>query len=195
MAQKVSKPTQRDWNELKRVVKYLVGTSTLKLTLGNTETKEFVIGYADANWAEDKTDRKSNSGYVFEVNGGVVSWSCKKQTCVALSTTEAEFIALSSACQEASWIQRILKDMKHPASGPIKIYEDNQSCLKLIQDEKLSNRTKHIDTRYHFVKDFVTKKIVECEYCPTETMLADLLTKPLPAQRIKTLIHFCSLRD
>lgn len=125
LAQKISNPTQRDWNELKRVVKYLIGTLKLKLTLGKTESKDSIFGYADANWAEDKTDWKSNSGYIFLVNGGVVSWACRKQTCVALSTTEAEFIALSSACQEALWLHRILDNMKFPIGETITIYEDN----------------------------------------------------------------------
>lgn len=165
----------------------------MRLTLGKAVNKEFIFGYADANWAESKTDRKSHSGYVFLINGGVVSWVCRKQTCMALSTTETEFIALFSACQEASWLHRILHDMKHSVGEAISIYEDNRSCLKLIKEEKLSNRTKHIDTRYHFVKDFVDKGDVQCKYCPTETILADLLTKPLPANRIKTLREGCGL--
>lgn len=95
LAQKVSKPNQEDWNEVKRVVKYLRGTATLSLTLGADSDNESLIGFADANWAESRIDRKSNSGYVFRLFNGTISWSCKKRTCIALSSTEAEYIALS----------------------------------------------------------------------------------------------------
>ncbi|XP_059221638.1 uncharacterized protein LOC131996193 [Stomoxys calcitrans] len=180
LARKVSCPTQEDWAELKRILKYLKGTINhfLKLSYNNSEDN-ILIGYADANWAEDNIDRKSNSGYVFQINGGSISWACRKQTCVSLSSTEAEFISLSEACKEAIWLRRLLSDMKIIQTSPTIIYEDNQSCLKLIKEEKLSNRTKHIDTKLHFVKDHIKKKDVECNYCPTESMVADIMTKPL----------------
>lgn len=187
LAQKVTHPTQEDWNELKRVLKYLKGTMYLKLRLGNKKSKnELLYGYADANWAENKTDRKSNSGYAFFVNGGMISWRCRKQSIVALSTMEAEFIALSEACKEMLWLRRLLGDMQQSVDGPSKIYEDNQSCLKFVETERLSNLSKHIDTRDKFVKDYVDRKIIVCEYCPTEIMVADM-TKPLNVQRLEKL--------
>lgn len=156
LAQKVQQPRQEDWNELKRVLKYLKGTSTLKLELsGDSGGHELLYGYADADWAENKSDRKSNTGYVFIVNGGIVSWACRKQSCVTLSSTEAEFVALSETCRETYWLRRLLHDLRQPIQTATVIFEDNQSCLKLIQEEKLSNRTKHIDTRYYFVKDMM----------------------------------------
>lgn len=98
LAQRVSKPRQVDWNELKRVLKYLKGTSNMKLALAaENYNGELLYGYSDANWAESKYDRKSNSGHVFLLNGGTVCWSSRKQSLVALSTCEAEFVALSEA--------------------------------------------------------------------------------------------------
>lgn len=193
MAQKVTGPNQEDWNELKRVLKYLKGTASLSLHLGRVESNNGLIGYADANWAENRVDRKSNSGYVFKFFDGTIDWSCKKQTCVALSSTEAEFVALSGACKEVQWIRRILEDFNQPIKEPTIIYEDNQSCLKLIEEEKMSGRSKHIDVRYYFIKDYVERNIVQCIYCPTENMVADLLTKPLPASRIKMLRKACGV--
>lgn len=187
MAQKVSKPCQADWIELKRVLKYLKGTAELKLALKKCDFKgKLLYGYSDANWAENKIDRKSNSGHVFLVNGASVCWSSRKQPIVALSTCEAEFIALSDACRAASWIRRLLIDLKQNLSDSTTIFEDNQSCLKLIEEEeRLSDRSKHIDTRYHFVKDYVEKGLVKCTYCPTENMLADVLTKALPISKFE----------
>lgn len=188
LGQKVSKPSQEDWNELKRVLKYLKGTAHLKLALGNSQFNgELLFGYSDANFAEDKHDRKSNSGHVFLVNGATVCWSSRKQSMVSLSTCEAEFIALSEACRAASWVRRLLTDMKQRIKGPTTIYEDNQSCLKLIEEEeRLSERSKHIDTRFYFIKDYIVKGLIYAKYCPTEKMLADALTKPLPAAKFET---------
>lgn len=195
LAQKVCQPTQADWNELKRVLKYLKGTADLKLALGNKNYKgELLYGYSDANWAEDKADRKSNSGHVFMVNGATVCWSSRKQQLVALSTCEAEFIALSEACRAASWIRRLLIDLKQRVQKATTIHEDNQSCLKLIEEEeRLSERSKHIDTRFHFVKDYVKGGLISCEYCPTEKMLADILTKPIPAKKFEEIRNYFGL--
>lgn len=192
LSQKVSSPTSSDWNEVKRLIRYLRGSSSLRLKLGGIKDNENLFGFADANWAEDTQERKSNSGYIF-ILGGPISWSCKRQDCVALSSTEAEFISLSEACRESIWLQRLLIDFNWRGDSRTKIYEDNQSVLKLIVDEKLSNRTKHIDTRKCFVRDFVVKKQVICEYCPTETMLADLLIKGFPKARFITLRNRCNL--
>lgn len=90
-------PTQEDWNEGKRVLKYLKATISLKMKLGRRDDAANLIGYADANFAENRVDRKSNSGFIFKLFGGTISWRCKKQTCVATSTTEAEYVALSKA--------------------------------------------------------------------------------------------------
>lgn len=193
LAQKVSLPNQEDWNEAKRVLKYLKGTSGYALALGNIESENLLIGHADANWAEDRVNRKSNSGYIFQLYEGTISWSCKRQTCVALSSTEAEFVALSEACKEAVWIRRILADFGLPLNEPTTIFEDNQSCLKLIEEEKLSSKSKHIDTRFHFVKDYVEKGLVKCVYCPTGEMIADLLTKPLHGTRLGQLRLKCGV--
>lgn len=189
LAQRVSQPRMEDWNELNRTLKYLKGTANLKLALAQKDYKgDLLFGYSDANWAEDKTNRKSNSGHVFLVNGAAVCWSARKQSLVALSTCEAEFVALSEACRAASWVRNLLTDMKQNVAKPTLIYEDNQSCLNLVaQEERLSDRSKHIDTRFHFVKDYIKNGLVLCKYCPTEIMLADILTKPVAATKFKQL--------
>lgn len=195
LGQKTNKPTQADYNELKRVLRYLKGTTNVKLSKTGGNVDDGLIGFADANWAEDRMDRKSNSGYVFFVNGFLVSWSCKKQNCVAMSSTEAEFISLSEACKEAIWLRKLLADFNLKQNQPTVIYEDNQSCLSFIKEEQLSARTKHIDTKVYFVKDHIEAKDIVCVYCPTEIMLADLLTKPLPAKRIQMLRLKCGLNE
>lgn len=160
LARKVSQPRQEDWNELKRVLNYLKETSHLKLRLeNNNDANKLIYGYSDANWTENRMNRKSNSGHVFFVNGGLVNWVCQKQGVIVLSTMEAEFIALSEACKETFWLRRLLDDMQHTIDAPTMIYEDNQSCLKFIEIEKLSNLSKH-DTKVKFVKNYVNQGIV-----------------------------------
>lgn len=185
LTQKISKPTQYDWLQLKRVLRYLKGTATLRLKMA-IKDETSLVGYADANWGESRTDRKSNSGFVFKYCGGIVSWCSRKQTCVALSTTEAELIALCEAAKECIWLKRLITEIGQIITEPIiinitiiLIYEDNSSCQKLILNSNNSNRTKHIDIRYYFVKDLISKKILNCVYCPSDDMLADIFTKPL----------------
>uniref|UniRef100_A0A1Y1NIJ3 Reverse transcriptase Ty1/copia-type domain-containing protein n=1 Tax=Photinus pyralis TaxID=7054 RepID=A0A1Y1NIJ3_PHOPY len=194
LSRKLSNPTQRDWNELRRIVRYLKGSINLKLRLSNRGDDSGLVGYADADWAECRNDRKSNSGFLFKFCGGTISWACRKQTCVSLSTAEAEFVALSEASQEAIWIQRLLHDLDEDVQN-IQLNEDNQSCLKMLHTEKFSNRTKHIDTKYNFVKDLYQSGVIQFMYCPSEIMAADLLTKPVARVRVQQLRRLNGLED
>ena len=100
LSRKICDPTEKDWREVKRIFKYLNGTKDLKLTLGNGPDQEHLIqGYVDADWGGDRLDRKSNTGYIFFYKGSPISWKSKKQDCVSLSSTKAELVALSEACQ------------------------------------------------------------------------------------------------
>lgn len=184
LSQKIVKPTQYDWNEVKRIIKYLKSTANDSLLLGHDGKP--LYGYADANWAEDPKTRKSNTGFVFML-GAPISWRCRRQDCVTQSSTEAEFIALAEACNEAIWIKRILEDFEVKFNSPIKIYEDNQGCIKMVHSEKLNNRSKHIDIKKYAVKDYISSKIIEVEYCPTEDMVADIFTKPLQKSKFLKL--------
>ena len=187
-------PIEADWKEAKRTVRYLMRTKELKLRLGENIENEALLGYADADWAGNNTDRKSNSGYVYRLFGGTISWACCKQTCIALSSTEAEYISLAEACQEGMWIKKLLHELMNNESIDIIIHEDNQSYLKMISNFKFSNRMKHIDTKYHFIKNLQSQGLMHFKYCPTEFMIADLLTKPLNALKLKFLLQKCGLQ-
>ena len=139
-------------------------------------------GYSDADWGGDLDERKSTSGFVFLLNNGVISWSSKKQTCIALSTMEAEFVALSAAVQEGVWLKRFLDHLgvvEHAASSLL-VNCDSQVAIAYTKDPKYHGKTKHIDTKYNFVKDMVARKDVNLQYISTHRMIADPMTKPIP---------------
>jgi hypothetical protein len=120
LSQKIVKPTRTDLNEVRRIIRYLKGTKNLVLLLSRTEGQPDLISYSDANWAEEPT-RRSNSGYICSVNGGAISWSCRRQDIVTLSSTEAEYVALSETCKEIIWLERLLEFFKN--SNESKFYK------------------------------------------------------------------------
>jgi hypothetical protein len=197
LARKVNNPSEADWTETKRVFKYLNYTKDKRLKLGDTLQWNDIqlTGYADADWGGDSTERKSNSGCIFKYLGAPIVWASRKQTLVALSSTEAEYISLSEAAQEAVCLRRLLTDFNQQIIGPTVIYEDNQSCIKLLQDERSSHRTKHIATKYHFVRDLFKSGEIDVKYCPSETMTADILTKPLGPEKLRQLTQDLGLVD
>ena len=179
-------PTNEHWTAVKRIFRYLKGTVNYGLLYSENASPD-CVGFSDADWAGDLNDRKSTSGYTFQINGATVSWRSKKQTCVALSTAEAEYIALSAAAQEALWMRQLLTDLNVNIDEPVTIYEDNQSAIAMSKNPQFHGRSKHIDIKYHFVRDQVEKKTLTVLYCPTGSMLADVFTKGIPKEQFKKL--------
>jgi ribonuclease HI len=195
LSQKISKPTMTDLVEVKRVIRYLNGTKSLSLKLSDKKkTGNFEV-YSDASWAEDSIDRRSTSGFLCGINGGIVSWSSRKQEIVSLSSMEAEYIALSESCKELQWV-KMLTDSFYEFVVPEKItlHTDSQSSMKLISNQKFSNRSKHIDTKYHYVKHLVEAGEIELKYCTTDDNIADMMTKPLGSIKLKKFTEDCGLK-
>jgi hypothetical protein len=176
-------PTEAHLTAAKRVLRYLKGTD-LKLSY-KQQVSDYFVGYSDADWGSSMDDRKSTTGSVFILAGGAVSWMSKKQSLVALSTTEAEYIALSSASQEAVWLQRLMKDIGQEMQ--MKIQEDNQSAIRIAQNPVFHSRTKHIDIKTHYVHELVTQGTISLEYCASKENIADIFTKPLAKTRFTYL--------
>ena len=193
-ARSCNNPTLDDWSSVKRILRYLRGTPKLGLLYSRSKS-EVCVGYSDADWAGDKSTRKSTSGYSFLKNGSAVSWCSKRQPCVALSTAEAEYIALSSSAQEAIWLTNILRDFNYQDDSPITIYEDNISAIHIAENAQLSNRTKHIDIRFNFIKDCIFNNKITVKYCPTDHMFADILTKPLAYDRFVYLRNALGIKS
>ena len=132
-------------------------------------------------------DRKSTSGHLYLYAGGAVSWKSSKQSCVALSTAEAEYVALSAAAQESVWLQQLMSDLMHLSKREMVIFEDNQSAICVAKNQQTSGRMKHIDIKYHFVCELVEAGMIKLVYCSTEQMIADMLTKALAIQQFEKL--------
>ena len=119
---------------------------------------------------------------MFDMAGGSVLWSAKKQPMVALSTVEAEYMAASNATKEAIWLRVLLEDLGYPQPNATVIRVDNQGCIALARNPVAHSRAKHIDIRHHFLRERVEMKEVDLRYCSTKNMLADIFTKPLPRE-------------
>jgi hypothetical protein len=183
LSQHLKGPVQRHYGGLKELLRYIGTTINQKIRYGPSTTRDLVV-YTDADWAGDKTDRKSTSGFVVMLYGGPVCWASRKQTSVATSSTESEYIALSTGAKQAVWIGQVIRDMGFPdyiGSDPnnVSIKGDNQGSLALVKNPHLHERSKHIDIQYHYIRDLEEKGKIKVSYIPTTDMVADGLTKPL----------------
>ena len=154
-----------------------------------------MIGYSDADWGGDSNDFKSTTGYMFQIAGTAVTRKSEKQSCVALSTAEAECMALSSAAQEAIWMRELNSDLGNRQVKPTVVYEDNQSAIAMSKNPQFHGRSKHISIKYHFIREQVSNNKISLKYCPTEDMVANLLTKGIGPEKFGRLRALCGMRD
>lgn len=185
-------PNETHWTAVKRIFRYLKGTTKYKLEYSADGSNE-VVGFSDADWANNEENRRSISGYVFQMAGGVISWKCAKQTSVALSSCEAEYIALSSASQEAIYWFNFQQELHR--SKEITINCDNQSAMVLAQNNTYSPRTKHIAIKHHFIREAIQNGFVKIKYVPTEDQTADVLTKGLLKLKHAKMCKLLQLAD
>jgi len=138
-----------------------------------------LIGYSGSDWCGDLTDRRSTSGYVFKFNDAAISWCTKKQPVTALSSCEAEYIAGTLATCQALWLDSVMKELKCEVMRPLTLKIDNKSAISLAKNPISHGRSKHIEIRFHFIREQVTNGMIELYYCPTELQLAVGFTKAM----------------
>jgi hypothetical protein len=136
----MSNPSKEHWIGIKRVLRYIKGTLNYGLKFQANGNDHELVGYSDANWAGDVDTRRSTSGYVFKADNSTISWSSKKQATVAKSTTEAEYVALSQATQEAIWMRKLLSDIGYKIDKPTVMYEDNQGAIEIAKNPKFHKK-------------------------------------------------------
>jgi hypothetical protein len=190
-------PGIKHWKALKRVFRYLKGTSDLGIELGGkiTDTTPILIGYADADFAGDLNDRRSTTGYVFAINNaGLLSWKSAIQKAISLSTVEAEIRALKDATKEAIALRCLLKDLGHIQNNPTTIHEDNQGTIFLAKNNTRSDRTKHLTVIHKFVNEKIEDKTIELKYVKSRENWADIFTKPIARPEFLRLRSLLGLR-
>ena len=172
-ARKCERPTKSDWNKVLNIFKYLNSTKEYKLKLDGQGT---LNAYTDSDFAGDIEDRKSTSGYLILIGESPICWGSKKQSIVATSTTEAEYVATSECIKKVLWIRNIFKELFN-FNKPITVYTDNLSSLKTIENGELNSKLKHISIKYHFNRDNILYNRIKLKYIESKKMLADTLTK------------------
>lgn len=170
----MSNPEPKHREAVKWVLRYLKGTQNYCLSFGNDNVE--VVGYVDANYAACKDSRKSTTGYIFLIGGTPISWISRLQRNIALSTTESEYVALAEAAKEMIWIKRLLRWLGLQQSKYL-ILCDSQSAIHLAKNAAYHDRTKHIDVRYHFIRQALEEKTFDVHKVHTQVNFADFLTK------------------
>jgi hypothetical protein len=172
----------------KHILRYVRGTIAYGLGY-NSSGGVMLHGYIDSDCMGSTVDQKSTFGYCFSLGSSMISWSNRKQGSIAQSTIEVEYIVASVASREAVWLRKLLLDLFSAEMEPTVIHCDNQSCINLSQNPVFHDRSKHIEMRYHYVRDMVQKNILNIQYAPTAEQTANILTKPL------SLTKFVYFRD
>lgn len=177
MSQFNSCPSKEHWTGVQHILRYLKQTKNLKLTFEKTGKNLEV--FCDSDWANDRTDRRSFSGYVILLAGGAISWSSKKQRTTALSTVEAEYFSMCHAAKEVLWFQNFLQEIVDEkfVSHPQNIHVDNQGAISLAKNYVTSERNKHIELRHFFLREKVEEKLLTFSYVPSSSNVADMFTK------------------
>ncbi|KAL4559836.1 hypothetical protein LXL04_031982 [Taraxacum kok-saghyz] len=177
----LSNPGKKHWEAVRWIFRYLRGTSKLGITFGNGPPN--LVGFTDSDMAGNKDNMKSTSGYLMTFAGGAVSWQSRLQKCVALSTTEAEYMAATEACKELLWMKRFLQELGFMQKRYV-VLCDNESAIHLAKNSMYHKRTKHIDVRYHWIRDCLEDKMFELEKVHTNDNGSDMLTKALASENV-----------
>jgi hypothetical protein len=178
----MANPGKEHWKAVQWIFRYLRGTSNACLKFGKTD--EGLVGYVDSDFAADLDKRRSLTGYVFTLGGCAVSWRATLQSVVAQSTTEAEYMAIAEACKESVWLKGLFAELCGDDTC-INLFCDSQSAIYLTKDQMFHERTKHIDVKYHYVRDVVAKGKLKVCKISTHDNPADMMTKPVPVTKFE----------
>lgn len=185
LSQHFADPTDEHWVTVKHVLRYLRGTADKQLCFRKSSESLGLQAYSDADWAGDANDRRSTTGYCVSMDkdSSLVSWKAKKQPTIALSTCEAEYIALALTIQECIHLEQLLGGIDTYVYKRTVVCEDNQGTIALVRNPVCRQRCKHVDIKYHFIRSIIREDKMSLVYCPTDNMVADVMTKP--ASRLK----------
>ncbi|KAH9705859.1 hypothetical protein KPL70_012033 [Citrus sinensis] len=190
-----SNPGPEHWTAVKHIMKYLKRTKNYMLVYSGDEL--IPVGYTDSDFMSDKDSRKSTSGYVFTLGSGAISWRSVKQSCIADSTTEAEYVAASEAAKEAVWLRKFLQDLEvvHAVTAPLKLFCDNSGAVAQSKEPRNHKKQKHIERKYHLIRDIVQRGDVEVTQIASQQNLADPFTKAIPGKPFNLHLDSMGMRE
>uniref|UniRef100_A0A2N9GRZ0 CCHC-type domain-containing protein n=1 Tax=Fagus sylvatica TaxID=28930 RepID=A0A2N9GRZ0_FAGSY len=180
----MAKPGREHWNAVKWIFRYLKGTAEHEILFSRQPGTNSVVGYVDADYAGEVDDKRSTTGYVFTLSGGPICWKSTLQSIVAMSTTEAEYMAVAEAAKEALWLKGLVKELGLN-QGRVQMHCDSQSAIYLAKNQVYHARTKHIDVRFHKIRELIVTGDIVLEKVHTSENAADMLTKPVTTAKFK----------
>eukprot|EP00253_Pinus_taeda_P011050 PITA_11050 len=161
----------------------------------NAKAAPLLVGFTDSDWAGDPDDRKSTAGYVFTLGSGPITWACKKQAAISLSSAEAEYRGAVEASKEALWLCQILSKLGFEQQHPTRLWCDNQSAIQLCKDPVQHQRSKNIELHMHFIRKLIHDHVLEVQYCSTDDQVADIFTKSLTEAKFTKLRFMVGVQE
>lgn len=191
----MERPTELHQNAVKRILRYIKGTLSFGLIYSSKGGNNILTGFSDSDLAGHLDDRKSTGGMVFYLNESLIAWVSQKQKCVALSSCEAEFMAATAAACQSIWLRNVLSQVMEECIGPVTLYIDNKSAIDLSKNPVFHGRSKHIDIRYHFIRECVERGDIVIRHIAGEDQRADILTKPLTTIRFERMRKLLGVKE
>ncbi|KAE8707195.1 putative ribonuclease H protein [Hibiscus syriacus] len=188
----MSKPDKQHWEAVKWIFRYLKGTVGHGIVFGSQRDNPLVVGYVDSDYASDLDNRRSTTGYVFTLGGGPICWKSTVQSVVALSTTEVEYMAAAEAAKEALWLTSLVKELGVQQGG-VHLLCDNQSTIHLAKNQVYRARTKHIDVRFHKIRELVASGEILFQKVHTDENAVDMFTKPVTTDKFMHCLDLLSV--
>eukprot|EP00253_Pinus_taeda_P023838 PITA_23838 len=167
----------------------------ISLSQSNAKATPLLVGFTDSDWAGDPDDRKSTAVYVFTLGSGPITWACKKQAAISLSSAEAEYRGAVEASKEALWLRQILSELGFEQQHPTTLWCDNQSAIQLCKDPVQHQRSKHIELHMHFIRKLIHDHVLEVQYCSTDDQVADIFTKALTEAKFTKLRYMLGVQE
>eukprot|EP00253_Pinus_taeda_P013492 PITA_13492 len=194
VARFIQNPRESHWKAAKRILRYVRGTVQFGIHY-SAKAAPLLVGFTDSDWAGDPDDRKSTAGYVFTLGSGPITWACKKQAAISLSSAEAEYRGAVEASKEALWLHQILSELGFEQQHPTTLWCDNQSAIQLCKDPVQHQRSKHIELHMHFIRKLIHDHVLEVQYCSTDDQVADIFTKALTEANFTKLRYLLGVQE
>ena len=179
-------PTKIHMGAAKEVLRYVQGTLIYGIEYVRNQSST-LIGFCDADWVGSEDDSRSTSGYAFSFGSGAFSWASVKQNTVALSTAEAEYVSTSEATAQAIWLRFVLDDFGEMQAEGTTLFCNNMSAISMAKNHVFHQRTRHINRKYHFIREALQEGVIDVKFCRSEEQLANIFTKALPKDIFKQL--------